>query len=97
MLERARKLIAEVRRGSTPTTEIIRTSPESLKGFIDTDKSQNTEEINKIKKQGNLDLEKNGNITPKSPKKILLEYPEKLINSKEKSPDRIGDEVIMII
>lgn len=33
--ERARKLLAEARRGSGPTTEIIRVSPESVKAYVE--------------------------------------------------------------
>jgi hypothetical protein len=33
--ERARKLLAEARRGSAPTTEIIRVSPDSIKSFVE--------------------------------------------------------------
>lgn len=33
--ERARRLLAEARRGSGPTTEIIRVSPESVKAYVE--------------------------------------------------------------
>lgn len=35
--ERARKLLADVRRYSGPTTEIIRVSPESLKAYVESE------------------------------------------------------------
>lgn len=56
MLERARKLIADARRGSTPTTEIIRASPESVKAFSETEErlQKMSDELGKLMKQSSI-------------------------------------------
>lgn len=90
--ERARQIIAKARKGSTPTTEIIRaSSPEIFRSITDTEDrlGKMPEEIAQI----NIDLEKNGNIpSTKSPTRILGEHPDKSSPSvKEKSPDKLPE------
>ncbi|KAK5640350.1 hypothetical protein RI129_011161 [Pyrocoelia pectoralis] len=92
--ERARQIIAKARKGSTPTTEIIRaSSPEIFRSITDTEDrlGKMSEEIAQI----NIDLEKNGNIpSTKSPTRILGENPDKSSPSvKEKSPDKLPEEI----
>lgn len=53
MRERARRLLNEARKGSTPTMEIIRASPESMQSFEDAeDKLQKiVEQVGQLEKQ----------------------------------------------
>ncbi|XP_031332503.1 EH domain-binding protein 1 isoform X1 [Photinus pyralis] len=83
--ERARQIIAKARKGSTPTTEIIRaSSPEIVRSGADAD-----ERLGKMSEE--IDLEKNGNIpSSKSPTRILADSSPSI---KEKSPDKLPEDL----
>lgn len=96
--ERARRLIAEARKGSTPTTEIIRaSSPETLRTMMETEDRLNkmTEEISRLERQSSIESEKNGNIpSSRSPTRSLGENSGKSSPSyKEKSPEKLPEEL----
>lgn len=54
--ERARRLLAEARRGSTPPTEVIRICPESVKAYVEAeDKLQRiNDELNHLERQNSI-------------------------------------------
>ena len=94
--ERARQLIAKARKGSTPTTEIIRaSSPEVCRNIMDVDDrlSKMAEEMSRF--ENGIELEKNGNIPlSRSPTRSLGESPDKSSPSiKEKSPDKLAEDL----
>ncbi|KAK4873284.1 hypothetical protein RN001_015313 [Aquatica leii] len=96
--ERARQIIAKARKGSTPTTEIIRApSPEGCRNIMDVDDRLNkmTEEVARLDRQSSVECEKNGNIpTSRSPTRSIEEGSDKSSPSlKEKSPDKLPEEL----
>ncbi|KAF5302964.1 hypothetical protein FQA39_LY10142 [Lamprigera yunnana] len=96
--ERARQIIAKARKGSTPTTEIIRaSSPDICRNIMDVDDRLNkmTEEVTRLERQSSIESEKNGNIpTSRSPTRSIDENSDKSSPSlKEKSPDKLPEEL----
>lgn len=87
-------MIAEARRGSTPTTEIIRIAPlDPLKTFAEAEEklSKLSDDISHLERQS---LERNGNVTPSSPKKIFDEFIDKSspLFKEKSSPDKLPDD-----
>ncbi|KAF5289663.1 hypothetical protein FQR65_LT11780 [Abscondita terminalis] len=95
--ERARQLIAKARKGSTPTTEIIRASSPEIRNMMDVDDrlSKMTEEVARLERQSSLESERNGNIpTSRSPTRSIEESSDKSSPSlKEKSPDKLPEDL----
>ncbi|XP_060519285.1 EH domain-binding protein 1 isoform X3 [Cylas formicarius] len=84
--ERARKLLADARRGSAPTTEIIRISPDSIKAYVEAEEKQNS-----------TDSERNGKIYSQTSVHSIEEYSSKFSPSDSHmeriTPDKLPDEL----
>ncbi|ERL86810.1 hypothetical protein D910_04214 [Dendroctonus ponderosae] len=98
--ERARRLMAEVKKSSGPTTEIIRVTPESIKAYEEAEEKLTRlgDEIEHLEKQNSTDSEKNGNIYSEMTAK-LEEYSKKYspVDSTDRSeritPDKLPDDL----
>ncbi|XP_019869615.2 EH domain-binding protein 1-like protein 1 isoform X2 [Aethina tumida] len=92
--ERARRLLAEARRGSTPPTEVIRICPESVKAYVEAeDKLQRiNDELNHLERQNSIGSETNGNIYSNN-----SEYSENQSSphdlNERITPDKLPDEL----
>ncbi|XP_066260319.1 EH domain-binding protein 1 isoform X2 [Euwallacea similis] len=99
--QRARRLLAEARRGSGPTTEIIRVSPESIKAYTEAEEKLDRlgEEIEHLERQSSTGSEKNGNIFSEVPISKIEEYSKKFspANSIDRTdritPDKLPDDL----
>ncbi|XP_017772923.1 PREDICTED: EH domain-binding protein 1 isoform X2 [Nicrophorus vespilloides] len=88
LLERARRIIAETRKTSTPTTEIIKASPDNE------NQAKRLPEA-RIEKQASGDSERNGNISPKSPCKLSAEETDKSspLIREQITPDKLPEDL----
>ncbi|XP_074038547.1 EH domain-binding protein 1 isoform X2 [Leptinotarsa decemlineata] len=96
--ERARKMLADARRGSGTNTEIIRVSPESVKAYMEAEDKLRflDNEIQNMERQNILDSEKNGNVYSNN-LQIVEELSVKSSpheNNREKiTPDRLPEDL----
>lgn len=100
MRERARRILAETRRGSAPTTEIIRISPDSVKTFIELEEKmlQRVDEPNmnvSFEHQNSTESEQNGNVYALNGIGSLEENLEKSspMNRERITPDKLPDDL----
>lgn len=94
--ERAKKLIAEARRGSGSTTEIIKISPDSLKSYVEADEKLKKldNDIQMLERHNSTGSEKNCNIYSSNVNNLedssMKSSP--IENGKERmTPDRLPD------
>ncbi|VEN63234.1 unnamed protein product [Callosobruchus maculatus] len=100
--ERARKLLAEARRGSGPTTEIIRVSPGSVKAYIEAAGKLNRldNDLAPLERQPSSGSESNGNVytsnlmNGRGDNIPFKNSPSDINKDKERiTPDKLPDEL----
>ncbi|KAL1516839.1 hypothetical protein ABEB36_000685 [Hypothenemus hampei] len=93
--ERARRLLAEARRGSGPTTEIIRLSPESIKGYSDVEEKllKLGKEIEQMERRDSTGSEKNGNLYSEEYSSNKYSPTDSIDRSERITPDKLPDDL----
>lgn len=94
-------MLAEARRGSGPTTEIIRVSPDSIKAYAEAEEKlcRLGEEIEQMERQSSTGSEKNGNIYSQITVNKIEEYSSKyspadsIDRSERITPDKLPNDL----